>query len=56
MYIFYGPLYLYITPGSQITETEVNQIGTWENLFIENRIRSQEGKGCLVYDIDAFAK
>lgn len=56
MYTFYGPLYLYITPGSQITETEVNQIGTWENLSIENRIWSQEGKGCMVYDLDAFAK
>lgn len=45
MYTFYGSLYLYITPDSQITEIELNQRGTLENLSIKKRIRSQEGKG-----------
>lgn len=56
MYTFYGSLYLYVTPDSQITETELNQRGTLENLSMENRIRSQEGKGCIVYEVDASAK
>lgn len=43
--ISHGSLYLCITPESQNTV----EIRTLKNLFLEARIRAQEGKECIAH-------